>query len=154
MAEDRPPADRLPTLTEVVELQPAAENCAGAGASVTDAGAAPRDEAPVLLLAGPPEAAVEAGQDVTRPDAEPAGPGGAPEIPAVDLDGLVTRVLQEISPRIDMLVQARLREALAPALARAAEQFIRDARDPVALVLNDLVRDAVLRALQRHDDET
>lgn len=103
MNEDLPPmsADRVPTLTEVVEL---------------DLGAA--EAAP------PPEA---------LPDAQ----------------GVVLEVLAELQPRIDMLFESRLREALAPALARAAEGLIRDARGELGTALQELVEDAVRRALQR-----
>lgn len=192
MPEDRPPpADRLPTLTEVVELQPVSPPSSMAsadpeevreGEAATVPGAEAEAPAPADTLADapveprpadaadasvPPSSAfpAEESQAEPRPSADeepacpepvPAAPGGLvqePAAPAVDLDLLAARVLQDISPRVEMLLQARLREALAPALARAAEQFMREARDPVALALNDLVHDAVARAVQRREDK-
>ncbi len=54
-------------------------------------------------------------------------------------------MLRELQPRIDALFEARLREALAPALARVADGLIRDAREELAPALAELVRDAVAR---------
>lgn len=99
-ASDEPPVsvDRLPTLTEVVELRPA----------------------------------------------------GAPT--AVDAQALIEQVLAELAPRIDRLFEARLREALAPALARAADGLIRDTRAELSATLHDLVQEAVARVLQERRD--
>jgi hypothetical protein len=72
-------------------------------------------------------------------------PGGS----AVDAHALVQRVLAELGPRVDTLLEARLREALAPALARAADGLIRQARDELSLALRDLVVDAVDRTLRQ-----
>lgn len=95
-------ADRVPTLTEVVEL-----------ADV-----------------------------VARPLQQVATPVGA-------ADELSAEVLFELEQRIDSLFESRLREALAPALARAADGLIREARLELSGALRDLVEDAVTRALER-----
>jgi hypothetical protein len=113
VSEDRPlSADRVPTLTEVVELAPPASDLLEAG--------------PVLL------------PELLTP---------APALP--DTQALVTQVLAELAPRIDMLFESRLREALAPALARAADGLIRDTRGDLSGTLRELVEEAVVRALQR-----
>jgi hypothetical protein len=91
-----PAADRLPTLTEVVDMAQAAE-----------------------------------------PDPQ----------------RLVTDVLSELAPRIEMLLEARLREALAPALARAADVLIREARHTLNETLRELVEEAVARAIARRGSE-
>lgn len=103
-------ADRVPTLTEVVDL-------------------------------------VDPG-DVT--DTQP------PEIDAASLaesEALTAEVLFELEQRINSLFEARLREALAPALARAADALIREAGPELSGALRALVEDAVVRALERrtHD---
>jgi hypothetical protein len=100
-------ADRLPTLTEVVEL------------GQREGGAALEVE-------------------------PPAAPS------PIDSDRLVARVCGELERHIDVLFEARLREALAPALARAADGLIHDARHDLALAVRQLVEDAVARALQSH----
>lgn len=105
--------------------------------------------------------------------AEPAEPEAAPErpaalastaplpvqvpsspqpLPVVDVDAVAGQVLSELMPRIDMLLESRLREALAPALARAADGLIRDTRANLAVAVRDLVQEAVDRALQRRAD--
>ena len=98
--EEAPPAaDRLPTLTEVV--------------------------------------------DMARPPAEPE----------LDPQRVVTDVLSELAPRIEILLEARLRDALAPALARAAELLIRDSRVALNQTLRELVEEAVVRAITRRGGE-
>lgn len=107
-----PEPDRLPTLTEVVQL-------------ASDPWAA---------------AAIE-------PPAAPA-PIPSPPPPPWDEDRIARQVLAALEPRLDGLFEARLREALAPALARAADGLIRDLRPELTQALHDLVHDAVARALQ------
>ena len=58
-------------------------------------------------------------------------------------------VLFELEQRIDSLFESRLREALAPALARAADGLIGEARQELSSSLRGLVDDAVVRALER-----
>ncbi len=178
-----PSGDRVPTLTEVVDLTPLAvsdegERAAGfadvaapVGHDATvdaDAGAAldgghadaidgaGADAAVECAVDGAVDAAVGAGLGVAM-DASGAEHGRAPDAdfapdpaPPVDPQVLVALSLAELQPRLDMLLESRLREALAPALARAAEGLISDARGELAAALNELVQDAVRRALQRH----
>ena len=79
---------------------------------------------------------------------------GASRPPAVELSALDARaieeeVMAELSQRIDLMFEYRLREALAPTLARAAELLIREAREEVALTLRDVVSRAVAQQLAR-----
>jgi hypothetical protein len=132
-------ADRLPTLTEVLEL--------GRGdGDVADLGPPAGVEAPGLPDLVLPLPAPEAGVD----QAEPVPPPQA-AVPALpDAQALVDLVLAELAPRLDALFEARLREAVAPALARAADLLIRETRPELAAALHDLVAQAVARALDRH----
>lgn len=109
MSDERAPpaADRLPTLTEILELWPQGE--------------------PVMSV--------------------PEGPAEAPSAPPLDVAALEQRVLAELAQRIDTLFEARLREALAPALARAADGLIRDARAELTPALAEMVSAAVAKAL-------
>jgi hypothetical protein len=128
VAEARPAViDRLPTLTEVIELQHGLD-----------------DEGPATLAFEPDERELL----YLAHRAPPAPPPAAPALPPAT--ELTAEVLFELNQRIDSLFEARLREALAPALARAAEGLIRDARDELAGLLETLVHDAVTRALERH----
>jgi hypothetical protein len=111
MTDDATPeADRLPTLTDVLEL----------GCDVADA-------APPLAAAA-----------FVAP--QPVGATGS---------DLVDQVLAALQPRVSALLEVRLREALAPVLARAADGLIRDTRAELAPVLRGLVEEAVAQALRQ-----
>ena len=69
--------------------------------------------------------------------------------PVAAADKLSAEVLFELEQRVNSLFESRLREALAPALARAADGLIREARQELSAALRDLVEDAVTRALER-----
>lgn len=108
----RPGIDRLPTLTEVLELGREHE---AAAAPLTDAAS------------------------------EPAAAQAAPP----DAGALVALVLAALEPQLGAWLDARLHAALAPALARAAEGLIRDAREELALTLRELVEESVAQALRQ-----
>lgn len=133
MNEARPlSAERLPTLTEVVELDLPTDGLSGP------------DLLPLPVLPFgfdfSPATAVEAVASAP----EPARVGPDPET-------LVAQVLCELAPRIDALFEARLREALAPALARVADGLIRDAGGEVSATLRALVEETVAQVLRRRD---
>ncbi len=117
MSDERtPPApDRLPTLTEILQLGPRGEM----------APAAPSPAPPPIPL-----------------------PSCSPDTPSpLDVAALEQRVLAELVQRIDARLEARLRETLAPALARAADGLIRDVRGQLMPALAEMVGDAVAQAL-------
>lgn len=143
-------ADHVPTLTEVVELGMHADGfppgdlpaeVLGEEAPAAPASHAAAPPAPGLLE-HPPLHLYGSSADVLASSMISVQP-------EIDAQVLVGQVLAELSPRIDMMFQARLREALAPALARAADSLIRDTRDEMAATLRELVQEAVTRALQR-----
>ncbi len=117
------PVDRLPTLTEVLEL-------GREGASAFPAAGILPLHGPAALVGGPVGGLV-------------GGLVGGPVGGAVDLVGQVLALLE---PRVGALLEARLREALAPALARAADGLIRDVRAELAPTLRSLVEEAVAQA--------
>jgi hypothetical protein len=136
-----PPADRLPTLTEVVLVGGELVRAPPLGP------AAPTWPVPAPLgddALGHPTLVLDHGLS-----AESLLASALPDGSAVDAHALVQRVLAELGPRVDTLLEARLREALAPALARAADGLIRQARDELSLALRDLVVDAVDRTLRQ-----
>jgi hypothetical protein len=138
-----PEPDRLPTLTEVVQLasDPWAAAALAASGKAGSAVEAPPQELPVP---GPGPAAA-----LLLVDAAQASPAPAvPEQAAPDEDELTRQVLSSLEQRLDGLFEARLREALAPALARAADGLIRELRPELTQALHDLVHDAVVRALR------
>lgn len=58
-------------------------------------------------------------------------------------------VLDSLQSRIDLMFELRLREAVAPALARAADTLIHDLRDELAQSLRELVACAVAQEIER-----
>lgn len=124
MAEPRahPAPTRLPTLTEVMQE--------GRGVPalrrVSEAAAPPV-----------PERAAEA--------AAAADPGGTP----VDEARIVEAVLSGLQQRVDLMLEYRLREALAPLLARATDAILQEARVELAHTLRDVVARAVGQELAR-----
>ena len=127
MSTGRPPPGTIPTLTEIVPWP-----------------ATPPVKAPVEPETQPeqePEAAPEA------PAPLPAAGGEA----AVDETLLVQRVLADIEKQVDLMLDVRLREALAPVLARATDALVRDARKELTAALRDVVARSVARELGRGD---
>lgn len=124
MAEPRahPAPARLPTLTEVMQE--------GRGVPalrrVSEAAAPPV-----------PERAAEA--------AAAADPGGTP----VDEARIVEAVLSGLQQRVDLMLEYRLREALAPLLARATDAILQETRVELAHTLRDVVARAVGQELAR-----
>lgn len=116
--------DRLPTLTEVVQL------ATDPWAAAAVAPAAPAAPVPLLVDA------------IETPAALPPAP------PVLDEERVTQLVLAELEQRLDSLFEARLRETLAPALARMADGLIRELRPELTQALHDMVHEAVLRTLQ------
>lgn len=68
---------------------------------------------------------------------------------AEDDSELTAALLTSIQERIDMLFQARLREAIAPALARAVDGLLREVGPELAAVLRETAESAVSQELAR-----
>lgn len=129
MTADKPPPGTIPTLTEVVpwpEAPPAVPATALAASSEAGslAGLAPATAAP---------AAAEAGASVSEAQ-------------------LAQRVLADLQKQVDLMLEVRLREALAPILTRAGDAIVRDARKELTAALHDVVARAVARELGRKDE--
>lgn len=59
-------------------------------------------------------------------------------------------LLFELESCMGPALEARLREALAPVLARAADAMIREAQQELSATMSKLVEEAVTRAIERH----
>ena len=116
--------DRVPTLTEVVDEW-----------SVEDFRPGRVLSAPVLVSTAPVSAPV---------------PTPVPEMAPVQASQLSADLLFELEGRVALALEARLREALAPVLARAADAMIRDAKQELSALMRELMEDAVTRAIERH----
>jgi hypothetical protein len=108
------PPDRVPKLTEVVDLS---KN----------------------------EAAVSA-QSI----AERLAANRVAKAPETSEDELVQRVLADVQRQVDLMLETRLRETLAPALARLTDALVRETRSELASTLRDVVTRAVSQELSRH----
>jgi hypothetical protein len=74
----------------------------------------------------------------------------------VSEDEVVRRVVTGLEEQLDLMFDHRIQEAVAPALARAADSLIADLRDQMVSVLHDMVSRAVAieMARQRRDGGT
>jgi hypothetical protein len=113
------PSQRVPTLTEVVEL------ARGASDAESELGTRPQ-ELDDDMRATPPKA------------------------PSITEEQLTQRVLADLQRQVDLVLDYRLREVLAPTLSRLAESLVRDVRKELASTLRDVVARAVSQELSRH----
>jgi len=65
---------------------------------------------------------------------------------------IAARVIERLQPRIDVLFEHRLREALAPMVARVMTAVAEEARKELAHKLREAVEQAVNEELGRHRD--
>lgn len=79
---------------------------------------------------------------------EPIVPARA-EADVDDSAPLTQAVLEDVQRQVDLMLEYRLRDAIAPALARASDGLIRELRHELAATLRDLVEKAVAQALAR-----
>jgi hypothetical protein len=100
--------------------------------------------------AGPAAAAPQPSTAFAR--TEPAPQQDLPRPPAVNLEEeeLTQRVLADLQRQIDLMLEVKLREVLAPALTRATDALMREARNELASTLRDVVSRAVAQELSRH----
>lgn len=134
-AELRPDASRLPTLTEVVDPQ------SGSPREGSYAGST----LPVLL---------QVLTDVAAHPIEVVAPAHAPVLVVappdlIDEAKMTGRILADIQRRADQMLEFRLREALAPVLARVSETLVQEARDELSKTLRDVVGRAVSQEISK-----
>lgn len=125
------PPDRVPTLTEVVAW-PAEAEPADVAAEAAQAAAVP-----VMLAVAEPVQAM---------DTTPA----RAVLPAITEAQLTQHILTDVQRQIDLMLEYRLREALAPVLARATDNLVRESRSELASTLRDVVARAVAQEMSRH----
>ena len=68
---------------------------------------------------------------------------------AADEAELVQRVLEDVQRQIDLMLEYRLREALAPMLSRLSQALVGEVRDELASTVRDVVARAVAQELSR-----
>lgn len=120
-----PPA-RVPTLTEVVQWPEAPAP-------------APVEEATPQRSAPTPE-----------PPTVPPFLERRANWPPLQEEQIVQRVLADLQRHVDLMLEARMRETLTPALTRATDALVRDVRHELASTLRDVIAHAVAQELARH----
>ena len=140
------PPDRVPTLTEVVpwpaEGVPADGVAVAVAVAVAAAGAGSVAEAALAPI--PTSAPVLAKTALAEPPPVP------PASLAITEAQLTHRILTDVQRQIDLMLEYRLREALAPVLARATDNLVRESRSELASTLRDVVARAVAQEMSRH----
>lgn len=125
-ARTPPPPRRVPTLTEVIDVQ----------------GTPPLSEEEMIPLRDLQPLMAEADVVNTRAAASPAAP-------RMNEDQLIQRVFAELQWQVDVSLEQRLRDALAPSLARLTEALVQEIRTEMVSTLRDLVAHAVTQELAR-----
>ncbi len=133
------PPSRVPTLTEVVDFAPPAAEAAE-GSVVATPSEDPRPSGSIVEdLTGPKNIL-----PIHFPIAEPNLPSH---------DELTAKVLIDVQRQIDVMLEYRMREVLAPVVNRLTDALARDARAELALVLKEVVTRAVTEELSRRQPE-
>ncbi len=146
MSTGRPPPGAIPTLTEVVSWPDLAPGAA-------EDEAVPHPTPPVAPA--PVVAAMPGPVHVPEPAPVPAAPVVATAKPAAAAHAdvqLTQRVLADLQRQVELMLEVRLREALAPILARASDALVRDARKELTAAMRDIVSRSIARELGRRDD--
>lgn len=170
MSTGRPPPGTIPTLTEVVAWPDAAEATVEA-VPVQSAPVAPPIPAPAPApVAAAPEpvhavapvapVAPPAPVQATVPAPVPATPAATQAPPAASRPAtaspadvqLTQRVLADLQRQVELMLEVRLREALAPILARASDALVRDARKELTAAMRDIVSRSIARELGKRED--
>lgn len=84
-----------------------------------------------------------------------AAPVVTPQMPVAparspDEDEMVQRVLADVQRQVELMLEVKLREALAPVLTRATDALMREARNELASTLREVVARAVAQEITRH----
>ena len=83
------------------------------------------------------------------PASAPAAKSGAATPSEIQL---TQRVLADLQRQVELMLEVRLREALAPILARATDALVRDARKELTAAMRDIVARSIARELGRRED--
>jgi hypothetical protein len=83
-------------------------------------------------------------------DVDQPAPAPAPPPASLNEDQIVQRVLLDLQRQIDLMLEYRVREALIPALTRATDALVLEARNELASTLRGIVAKSVAQELARH----
>jgi hypothetical protein len=140
------PPQRVPVLTEVVDLPQATPEVVEEYPPMPQ-DPAYADTAPAGLDDWPPPVGAGPGRPL---DPAPTGLDislGQPRL--FDEGALTQRVLADLERQIDLMFEHRLREAIAPVLARTTDTLVREMRNQLATSLREMVARAVSLEIER-----
>lgn len=83
----------------------------------------------------------------SRPEVQPLP--SAPALPDITEAQLALRVLNVVQKQIDGMIDFRLKEAMAPILARHSEALVRDLREELSKTMSDVVARAVAQEMSK-----
>lgn len=134
----RPHPAQVPTLTEVIDVQSPSQPPVAQPAVPATRPPVPLDALPVL------------GEIVSQPPEQPTTTQPPPSVqPTVSEAQLAHRVLSDVQRQVDSMLEYRLKEAMAPLLARHTEAIARDLRDELNRTLKDVVARSVAQELAK-----
>jgi hypothetical protein len=119
------PPSRVPTLTEVVEVQ----------------GALPDEVVPATLPTS--------GITSTTSALPAAAPVPVAALQPVNSELLTQQLMADIQKQVDAMLEVRLKEALAPIVTRLTDALARDARAELTKVMKDVVSRCVADEVRR-----
>lgn len=122
----------------LIDRSPWASSALGKGLSAAE---------PAALSSPPRTAAMPAS---TGASSVPGVPGGKPMVTAAVDEALITqRVMADLQRQIDGMLEYRLRETLAPILARTTEALVRELRQELSKTMKDVVARSVAQEVAR-----
>jgi hypothetical protein len=138
----RPHPDHVPTLTEVIELDPGLDDPQGSPSAF--------DLAPMPLMQPAPIMDSPLAPMVAVPEPVVPLPEPIPEpVPEVSEAQLTQRVLTDVQRQIDSMLEFRLRESMQPLLAQFIETLMQDLRDELSRTMRDVVTRAVAQEMAK-----
>lgn len=161
----RPHPAQVPTLTEVIELPSGeappdalvppssappvvAETASASWPDAAPAEAAPPVAMPATVSSPPPPASPR--PDSMRILSEPIPMTSGLDVDMDQLAALVTqRVLGDVQKQVDGMLEFRLREAMAPVLARHAEAMVQDLKEELRRTMRDVVTRSVAQEVAK-----
>ena len=102
----------------------------------------------VVAIPEAPATAPATGPTTVPSPLAPPGPVAAAR--PLEEDELVQRVLADVQRQVELMLEIKLREALAPVLTRATDALMREARNELASTLREVVARAVAQEIARH----
>jgi hypothetical protein len=102
-------------------------------------------------VASTPAAASPAAATPAAPAPAAAAPARSAAAHVADVQ-LTQRVLADLQRQVELMLEVRLREALAPILARASDALVRDAKKELTAAMRDIVARSIARELGRRED--